>query len=673
MKGLSRRGFLVLGGAAGATAAAAGAVYLDRRAGRPDSAAKLASGATTTTTVASTPGTTAGRAVPAGSRWSDPGSWSDGVPGPSKVAVVTRSIVLDVDARVAGVVVEPSGRLVFDPQASRRLESAGNVVVRGRMAMRPASATVRHRLVMTGAREQGFTGGGMRVLREDVGLWVVDKGVLDLQGAPKRGWTRAAGSVAAGSATIILREDPLGWRPGDELTVAPTLPPGSAGAVAFDTARIKAVRGRTVTLDRPTRRAHPAVDLGADAPGGRVQTAEVANLTRNVAIEGLPGRRAHVFILSSRPQQLRSAVLRHMGPRQSGKEGAEPGATVAVTGRYALHFHMCHDGSRGSKVEGVVVRDAGSRAFVAHESHGVSFRDCVAYDVMEQAYWWDGPPGTSTGPLRDPGTASNDVVYDRCMAALVRADPEYAGFDLAGFTLGRGTGNVCRGCVAVGVLGNVNSCGFQWGENQDGPGIWDFRNNVAHNNARHGIWWWQVTARHHTVFDFAAWRNGGSGILNGAYGDNNHFERCVLVENAETQFFGWAASGQHDPSDPNSSGQATPQHLVDSVMDAGGRSDFACILAGRSILEDAMRSVGQVSGNQFRGARKACVGITFDFHDFGPYLARWRLRNNTYQGNQFWFDDSSHEGAVVETEAGLLRRADQPQGTLKTTWNAKVT
>ena len=154
-------------------------------------------------------------------------------------------------------------------------------------------------------------------------------------------------------------------------------------------------------------------------------------------------------------------------------------------------------------------------------------------------------PAPAAPPTRGPSptTSATSDAWPRWSGT----SPTTAGHDLTGFVLGRGTGNVCRGCVAVGVQGNVNASGFQWGENQEGPGLWDFRDNVAHNNARHGIFWWQVTARHHTVFDFIAYRNGGSGILNGSYGDNNHFERCVLVENAETQFFGWAESGQRDP------------------------------------------------------------------------------------------------------------------------------
>jgi G8 domain len=665
VKRLSRRHFLILAGAA----AASGALAAVRSLAWPKGGARPLSAESTTTTVSQNEAAVATSApAVSGNLWSDPASWSNGVPGPDQVAVVTKAVVLDRDVQVAGVVVKRGGKLTFDPTTSRRLESVGNVVIEGRLAMRPASAAVQHRLVLTGARESKFAGGGMDVLDSDVGLWVMGSGVLELAGAPKLAWTRVTGAVAAGATTITLGADPAGWRPGDEIVLTPTLGPKEPGhALAFDTAQIRAIKGRTITLDRPTRFAHPTIATGS----GHLQAAEVMNLTRNVEVLGTREGRAHVFVRSNQPQSLRSAVIQHMGPRQRTDAADLSMATASVKGRYGLHFHMCQHGSRGSVVESVVVRNTGSHAFVAHESHEITFLNCMAFDVLEDAYWWDGPPGTSTGPVRDPGSVSDKIVYDRCVAALVRWEPDYAGFTLAGFRMGRGTGNVCRDCVAVGVQGSKNSSGYSWGENEDGPGIWDFRRNVAHNNVAHGIFWWQVTASHHTVYDFLSYRNGGSGILNGAYGDNNHFERCTLLENGETQFFGWAGSSQHDPTDPNSRGLATPQHLVDSVMDSAGMTDFACILAGRSIVGDRL-SVGQVTGNVFKGARKACVAVTYDYHDFGPLLTRWRLDRNRYDGNQFWFDDSSHEGAFADTEFGMLRRADQPGGSFNAAWNAKV-
>ena len=209
---------------------------------------------------------------------------------------------------------------------------------------------------------------------------------------------------------------------------------------------MKAVSGREPSLSQPTRFAHPAVKVDRST-----RAAEVLNLTRNVRIEGAPGGRAHIFVLSSRPQSLQNVAIRHMGPRQPAD-----GFTEAVLG-HGLHFHMSGDGSRGSVVENVVIRDTGAHAFVAHLSNGVTFRNCISHDTFDDPYWWDGAPDTRT-----PGPPSQDIVYDRCVASMVQSDPPFRGYRLAGFFLGRGDGNKAVGCVAVGVQGTTDAAGYIW-------------------------------------------------------------------------------------------------------------------------------------------------------------------------------------------------------------------
>ncbi|HYN17842.1 MAG TPA: G8 domain-containing protein, partial [Actinomycetes bacterium] len=395
---LSRRRFLVVGGAVGAVGVAGAAAALASRDGGGGTAAPTTTGHSQHQSTAGSTATTARPAAVAGARpWSDPDTWPKGVPGPGDVAVVTRRVVLDTDARVAGVTVEPGGELIFQPSASRKLQSTGNVVVKGRLVMRPASASVEHLLVFQGVDEARMVGGGMDVVKADVGLWVMGAGTLDLAGTARRAWTRLTGAVAAGTTRLSLKDAPTGWRPGDELLVAPTLAPDQPDNwKAYSAAKLRSVSGRSVTLDRPTSFAPPAVDIVTDAGSGRVQTAEVLNLSRNVRIEGTPGHRSHVFIRSSRPQKVKDVAIRHMGPRKPAEEFTE-----LVLGRYGLHLHMCGDGSRGSEVEGVVIRDTGSHTFVPHLSNGIAFRDCISHNTFEDAFWWDGAPDTRT-----PGSPS---------------------------------------------------------------------------------------------------------------------------------------------------------------------------------------------------------------------------------------------------------------------------
>lgn len=327
----------------------------------------------------------------------------------------------------------------------------------------------------------------------DVGLWVVGSGVLDLAGTPRAGWNRTG-------------DDPT-WHAGDEVRVAPV---ASGDSTSF-----------------------PLFSPGSTVPSGPSGArAEVFDLTRNVVIEGAPTGRTHVLVRSTQPQSLRWVLLRHVGPREF-----DAGRSSATTGRYGLHFHHCGAGSAGTIVEGVVIRDAGNHAFVPHASHGITFDDCIAYDVAEDAYWWD-PPAAR----QDEGNNSDDIVYRHCLAARVRvsdhANPK-GRFELTGFYLAGGRRTAALDCAAVGVAGLVNTSGFHWPSTVNGieANVWDFRDCVAHNNARHGVFVWQNTGTGpHVVERLHAYRNGADGANHGAYTNIYQYRDSVLEANGRHAF-----------------------------------------------------------------------------------------------------------------------------------------
>lgn len=455
--------------------------------------------------------------------WSEPATWGGAVPldGDSIVIGAGTEVVFDVASRrVHGLHVRAAGSLRYVADHGGVLESDANVVVEGRLVMRPASPAVDQVLRFVDVDESAFVGGGMMPLASDVGLWVMGPGELDLVGSPRSGWLHLQGGLAQGATTATLESAPVGWQAGDAISIAPTEPPtvGAASVEGFDEAALSSVAGSTIQWDVATTRAHPQVD-------GR-WTAEVINLTRNVRIEGTPAGRAHVFVHAWHPQTIAYVQIRYMGPRQAGKD-----ATVPVLGRYGLHFHHSQDGSRGSQVFGTVVRDGGSHAFVPHLSHGITFHDTVAYATADEAYWWD----LAAPDVR--GDETHDTVYDHAIAARILSEPAYRGFRLNGFTLAQGMRNVVRDSVAVGVQGNVDASGFDWPESSGASqehGVWDFsRGNIAHNNARHGLFVWQNDNEPHVLADFAAYHNGGAGLAHGAYGNAYHYLDARLYGNAE--------------------------------------------------------------------------------------------------------------------------------------------
>ena len=99
---------------------------------------------------------------------------------------------------------------------------------------------------------------------------------------------------------------------------------------------------------------------------------------------------------------------------------------------------------------------------------------------------------------------------------------------MAGFNLGRGSGNALIDSVAVGNLGNKGATGFIWPES--GSGLWTFKGCVAHNNKTDGLFVWQNNVNPHVIEDFVAFRNR-YGIEHGAYNNAFAYERCTTFEN----------------------------------------------------------------------------------------------------------------------------------------------
>jgi hypothetical protein len=370
-------------------------------------------------------------------------------------------------------------------------------------------------------------------------------------------------------------------------------------------------------------------------------------------IEGTDAGRTHIFIRSNSPQIMKYVEVRLVGIKNK-------------LGRYPIHFHHNFDGSRGSVLEGVVVHGGMNHAFAVHESHGVTLKDCVAYNTYLDPFWWDF------------GTDTLGLVYDHCLAAGAWVDTAadvVFQYQLTGFFLGMADGNVVRDCAATGIGGSVNSSGFKWGENDEG--VWVVQNCVSHNNAVHGFWVWQVTTKVHLITDPVAYNNGGSGIYNGAYNQNYQWVRGVLVGNAidpqgrvANQALGWAAS--------SSPSLTTRQRFENLKMDAAG-TPFAMRATGSTISPDIFPAgnTSVVQNCTLSGASRACISITFDFHDFGPYACRWDFVNNTYNGNAFWFDDTSHPGTIVHVDDPVngritLRHRNTAGGYLNNAWNAKV-
>jgi hypothetical protein len=613
--------------------------------------------ATTSTTAPATTTTAPAEADPGMARWSDPATWGGRVPGAEDVAVLDKPVLLDVDPTVAGVRVEPAGELVFDPAASHTLTATGNVIVNGALRARPHGPEVQHLLKFAGVDEGRVQGGhAMEPVDTDVGLWVVGGGVLDVAGTPKRAWTNLAGTAEAGASTIEVA-DAGGWQVGDEVVVTPTEPTTVEGyAEHFDRRTVAAVRGSTVELDEPLSFPHPAVTVRP----GVTHHAEVLNLSRNVRVEGTPEGRAHVMLVGLTGKQAISYLgLRHLGPQTAGPEGGVMGAV----GRYSLHFHTSLDATQGSVVEGVVAYEGGNHAFVPHLSHGITFRDCIAHDQQDSAYWWD-PPHEESDEEENQSIPANDVVYDHCVASLVRPT-DAAEYETTGFVLGPGQRNVARGCVAVGMLADDSSTpGFGWRGDTQEAHAWVFEDCLAHDNYGSSLYFWISGVPHSYVDRFTGYHDG-SGMHAGAYTNLVSYRDCTIYACAEV---GLAIEAVPGLAESASDVTVTYENVY---VDQAGLSDFAVVVSEHVVDADAPT---KLSGCQFMGGNTAQVG----FPETGPYAQLYEFTDCTFDGNAFWLADDLTERVDIQVRDSVngaisLVPAGRSGGQRRDEWNASVT
>lgn len=338
--------------------------------------------------------------------------------------------------------------------------------------------------LLTGIDTFTLEGNGHQILMQNGGR-------LDLQGVERSAWVHWG--------------DTPEWLIGDAVSATPT----AAGVFVPN--------GMAFTWNGtwPARLTNaPDVIL----PDGSVAKPEVINRTRSIILQNLSRIHFH--------DDPGVQILRYVTVLNSGITG--------VLAKYPIHFHLCGESVRGSLLEGVAVLNGKNHAFVVHGSHGVTLRDCVAYNTTDEAFWYD-PPLDEEHTDNNP----NDLSYDRCVAYFVSPRVGNPGSRLAGFVLGAGDGNSITDSVAVAVQGGSEASGFTWPEsaNQNaGDNEWVFQRNVAHNNKSTGIFVWQNDSHSHQIEDYIGYRSGLSQIDHGAYQNRYHYLRCVLMGGSEAAF-----------------------------------------------------------------------------------------------------------------------------------------
>ena len=578
--------------------------------------------------------------------WDSPGTWScQCVPAAADRIVIRGGDEVTVRGQSTARSVAVEGVLRASRTADSTLVLSGNLVVRGSgwldfgtpAAPMPAGVTARIRFVLDEARYRG--GAADIPLDTDVGLWAIERGRVSTRGPSRDAWSLLAASARAGTREI--RVDPryaAGWRAGDELLIGPSKTPRNREDTVDDEVRriVADLGGGQYRLDQPLLYDHLVQTLQwRDAWGDDWTEAlapPVANLTRNVVFEAAdPNHRPHLIFLDAARAELEDLAIQTFSPVPRFDR----------FGRYALHFHMQQEGSRGSHARRVVIRGGRGDGLHIHESSGVVVEDLVVFDQSAT-----GALGIMLEEARDssgvaiPDSGATDAWIDRPLMVKVGGIGSSGGRTF-GIWLGGGVGAYVVGSHAAGGRAGA---GIHWpegrgnnrGANPANPDRTPRVLRAVTHSSLQGFFWWQNTTPAQDVLDLLAWGNR-IGVDIGAYGTNYWLYGARAVGNTVTQFTNHAngtavtnflADGRNLGGD----GIIIDRYIFESTRDSlyeGGVVRGAATAAGFHDCLSVTRTCGSATTHvQFSYVEFADNPLLrFDWHpQVGTYL---RIRNQT--------------------------------------------
>ena len=330
--------------------------------------------------------------------WSSLATWGGKLPGPGAAVVIPagRTIILDTSTASLGAL-DIQGTLTFADKdvaltaASIKLSGALNVGSAAQPFVSKATIT------LTGGSAATNDGVARGIL--------VNGGKLAMYGvAPSPVWTKLNEHAQAGTTSFTVA-DRVNWAAGSTIAVAPsdyysiaeterlTLAASNgkalsttAGIAKFRWGKLQYVTANGMSLTPDPTYTPPA----APAPTLLDERAEVANLSRNIVVQGIDdndwknnGFGVHLMVMNLSSK----VVIDGVEFRRAGQAG--------VTGRYPIHWHMLSYASTGAFIgdaTGHVVRNSAiwnstNRCVVLHATNGVAVQNNVCQDIKGHAFF----------------------------------------------------------------------------------------------------------------------------------------------------------------------------------------------------------------------------------------------------------------------------------------------
>lgn len=347
-------------------------------------------------------------ACPAGvDRWSDPSSWPEGVPIAGSAVEIPEGthIALDVDtATLAGLTI--NGTLSFCRQDL--VLTADWILLTGELHIGSETDPFTHQanITLTGDTTENVMG-----FMGSRGLLVMN-GILELHGnAPEVVWTKINEHAEVDTTQLTL-DQPVDWRVGDNVVLAPTDFYGVAQTEwhqiaamvddqtihlvnplsAFRWGRLQYVTstGMSLTNDDPV--SPPADPEVGNTPLILDERAPVGNLTRNIVIQApndtlwqQQGFGAHLMIMGQSSQtHIDGVEFRRVGQRHR-------------LGRYPYHNHRRsydNDGLELNDVTGDYLRNSSihqsnNRCITIHATNGLTVQNNICFDIRGHGIFFE--------------------------------------------------------------------------------------------------------------------------------------------------------------------------------------------------------------------------------------------------------------------------------------------
>ena len=300
-------------------------------------------------------------------------------------------------------------------------------------------------------------------------------GQIRIYGESRVSWTKLGSNAAQGANQITLSSE-IDWRVGDRVAIASSMLDSSEA----EERAIKAVSGRSVTLETPLSHAHYGELQSFDA--GKVsldERAEVGLLSRNVVIQGDASSTSsqfggHVMVMGASSTVVETNPAHRSSARVSGVEFRRMGQFNRL-GRYPFHWHL-NGPSSGDFIQNSAVHDSVQRGIVVHNTSDVMVKNNVVWNVPGHEYMIEA--GGENNNTMEGNLAINPQPVSFTLPALaIQNDDKASGYWIKGKT------NIFKGNTSAG-----GKFGGFWFDHPLGTTdkLLVFEGNTAHSHASSG-------------------------------------------------------------------------------------------------------------------------------------------------------------------------------------------